>query len=58
MVGGGVRRLLGRTGPQPRPFEETGIDRVRVADGLVAENYVCPADSARFAAAVFGAGRP
>jgi predicted SnoaL-like aldol condensation-catalyzing enzyme len=52
-----IRWVATGTGPAG-PFEETGIDRVRVADGLVAENYVCPADSARFAAAVFGAPRP
>ena len=48
-----VRWIATGTGPKG-PFTETGIDRVRTRDGLVAENYVCPNDSARFAAAVFG----
>jgi ketosteroid isomerase-like protein len=50
-----IRWVATGTGPDG-PFEETGIDRVRLApDGRVQENYVCPNDSARFAAALFGA---
>ena len=48
-----VRWIATGTGPKG-PFTETGIDRVRTVDGLVAENYIGPNDSARFAAAVFG----
>ena len=46
-------RWIGRATGAKGPVELSGIDRIRVQDGLVAENYVV-FDTARFAALIGG----